>query len=427
MTRLQRLSAELGERRRRLLDIEGMDGAPTERKAEAEALRAQIGTLQSRWDEAHAVESAEEARQLGMLGPGDGESAEVRQLLTRANLGDYMTAAVGGGGIHGAARELNAALGVVEAGASGGAAIPWPLLDPAIRDPRAAFTTTTQNDGSVVDRPILQRLFGVGVAEALGVVFESVAPGRAEFPLLTGGAAPVQTTEGTAAATAAAATFDTAILKPKRLTAAYDISHESIASVADIEEALRRDIMDAARSRMHHVLINGPNNNNANIQGFIAKLGAATDLSTAEATAADYGKLHALAVDGIHASSEMEVKGVIGDESYQHSAGVYISGSGESGSELLARRSGGCMASTYIPNKASMKQSAILHAAGMNGGVPMMRRSSAVAIWAGAGLELIRDPFSKASQGITITAVILWDAAVAIREDAYKHVAINIG
>ena len=115
---------------------------------------------------------------------------------------------------------------------------------------------------------------------------------------------------------------------------------------------------------------------------------------------------------------------MIGDESYQHSAGVYISGSGESGSELLARRSGGCMASTYIPNKASMKQSAILHAAGMNGD---MRRSSAVAIWSGAGLELIRDPFSKASQGITITAVILWDAAVAIRSAAYKHIAVNIG
>ena len=59
---------------------------------------------------------------------------------------------------------------------------------------------------------------------------------------------------------------------------------------------------------------------------------------------------------------------IIGDETYVHSSGTYITGSGLAGSQLLKQRSGGCYASTYIPNKASMKQSAILHAAGPNGG-----------------------------------------------------------
>ena len=97
------------------------------------------------------------------------------------------------------------------------------------------------------------------------------------------------------------------------------------------------------------------------------------------ADAARYGRVHAEAVDGIHAGMEKEVMGLIGDETYRHAAGVYIAGSGESGSELLSRRSGGCMASTYIPNAASDIQSAILHAAGPNGGA--MRGDSVAAMW----------------------------------------------
>ena len=42
---------------------------------------------------------------------------------------------------------------------------------------------------------------------------------------------------------------------------------------------------------------------------------------------------------------------MIGDETYQHAAGTYITGSGESGAELLRRRSAGCYASTYIPRR----------------------------------------------------------------------------
>ena len=76
MTRLQRISAELGERRRRLLDIEGMDGnVPAERKAEAEGLRSQIADLQGRWDTEQRAEGDAEAAALGMIGNGDGEAA----------------------------------------------------------------------------------------------------------------------------------------------------------------------------------------------------------------------------------------------------------------------------------------------------------------------------------------------------------------
>ncbi len=225
--------------------------------------------------------------------------------------------------------------------------------------------------------------------------------------------------EGSAADDATAATFTTATLKPKRLTAEIELTHELIASVVGVEEAFRMNLLDALKSKMSDLILNG-DGTSPNPSGFFNKL-TGSDLASAEATAGDYGKLHSLAVDGIHASMETEVWSVIGEETYQHATEVYISGSGESGSELLKRRSGGCMASSYIPNKASMKQKAILHASGPNGGP--MRGDSVAGMWEGAGLEVIRDFYTNASTGITLTGIILWDAAVALRASAYKEIS----
>ena len=217
-----------------------------------------------------------------------------------------------------------------------------------------------------------------------------------------------------------------ATLKPKRLTAEIELTHELIASVVGVENHFRMNLLDALKSKQQGLILTGAaptNTNPQHVEGFFTKLTGA-DLAAAEVTAADYGRLHSLAVDGIHASMETEVMSVIGDETYQHAAGLYIAGSGESGSELLKRRSGGCMASTYIPAVSSMKQSAILHAGGPNGGA--MRGDSVAAVWEGAGLEVVRDFYSNASVGITLTGIILWDAYTALRTGAYKQIDIQI-
>ena len=216
MTRLQRLSAELGERRRRLLDLEGLDGtAPAERKGEAEALRSQITDLQGRWDSEHQAEAESERLALGMLGNGDGEPAEVRSLRGRVSLADYLTPASAGAAVAGAPAELNAALGVPIAGPGGGVAVPYAaLLGPehepmarGVRTPMAAFTTTAVHDGPLQDRPILQRLFGPGLLNQLGVRLDAVEQGRSEWPIITSGTTVGAVAEGTAAGAAVAAVF----------------------------------------------------------------------------------------------------------------------------------------------------------------------------------------------------------------------------
>ena len=421
MTKRQKLEIERSTKVQRLnalLDLEG-DALTDELRSEMDAITTRMPGLETEMRAAITAEAAEEAEARGLFGNnGDGEAAETRRLMEAVTINDYLGPATAGSAIEGRAAELNAALEVSIAGPGGGVAVPWAVLE------ARAFTATAANDGSEIQRPILARLFGPGVMDALGVRMDTVPAGRSEWPLITGGVAPDQAKEEAAAAAAVTAVFSTASLKPKRMSGKYEYSHEIAASVADLEQGLRRDLADAVKAKMSDIIINGTaptTQQPQRIEGFLTRLTAA-DLSSAEATAADYGRLHSLGVDGIHAGMETEVMSVIGDDTYRHAAGVYITGSGESGSELLRRRSGGCVASTYIPDVASMKQFAILHSAGPNGGA--MRGDSVAAVW--PTLEVIRDIYSQASQGVVLTWVALWDAHTAFREDAYEQIAVQV-
>ena len=439
MTPKQKIEVRLSEVRKRLNEIAGIEGDDftDEIRGEIDTLKTEYADLESRHQAAILSEGSDEARARGMFGPGDGEAGERGKLLRETTLADYLTPAASGIGLQGRAAELNAAFEVPLVGGKGGIAVPWAMLEcPEHRAPvrpdgieTRAFTTTSQNDGPEMQRPILQRLFGPGIMDSLGVRMDTIPVGRSEWPLFATGVAPEQVVEGTAAAAAVAATFNFANLKPKRLTGTYEITHEAAASVPELEQGHRRDFADAIKSRMSALVISGaavdPNDANtaANAPGnggFTVAIAQVADSAIADA--ARYGRLHAEGVDGIHASKETEVKSVIGDATYRHSAGVYILGSGESGSELLSRRSGGCMGSSYIPNAVSDVQSAILHSAGPNGGV--MRGDSVAGVW--PTLEVIRDIYSKASQGVVLSWIALWDAHVAFRSSAYKHVGIQI-
>ena len=147
--------------------------------------------------------------------------------------------------------------------------------------------------------------------------------------------------------------------------------------------------------------------------------------AAAVAAYADYAGFHAAAVDGIHASMETEVQSVVPPDVYRHAATVYQAGSGESGSEALGRRSAGCMASPYVAETGGggQRKRNYLHAASANGG-GMMRGDSVAALW--PTLEIIRDIYTKASQGVVLTWVSLWDAYAALRPASYKRIAFDI-
>ena len=208
------------------------------------------------------------------------------------------------------------------------------------------------------------------------------------------------------------------------MTGRYEFTHEAAASVLDLEPALRRDLADAVQSKMSDRIINGDEATNAQDPDGFATTIAAPANATAVADYEDYAGAHAGGVDGIHASMEGEVSSVIGVDVYQHAASVYQTGSGESGSEALSRRGMRCMASPYVGRAANSGQHKLnlFHAAGPNGGA--MRGDSVAAVW--PTLEIIRDIYSQASQGVVLTWVTLWDAQTAFRAAAYKRLAFDI-
>ena len=436
MTARQRLQIEQSEKRQKINTLLAIkpEELSDEQRAELDTLTDRLQKIEPELRAAIVAEGEEEATARGEFRDQDSESAEVRGLLSRVSLGDYMTPAAAGAGLNGAAAELNAALKVDLAGKGGGVAVPWAVLlgseqralDAGRQSEQRAFTTTAANDGPEAQRPILQRLFGPGILDTLGVRLDSVPVGRTEWPLLTGGAAPAQAEEGTAAGAAVAGTFDYANLRPKRLTGVYEYTHEMGASVAAIEAALRRDLADAVRAKMSDLIINGAaptTQDPQNVQGFLATITAPGDAS-ATATYADYAASHAAGVDGIHSEMETEVSSIIGVDVYKHAATVFQAGSGESGSEALRRRSMSCRASSYIPAAVSgQSKGNIFHLSGPNGG-GVMRGDSVAAMW--PTLEVIRDIYSKASQGVVLTWVALWDAKVAFRAAAYRRVAFKL-
>ena len=167
----------------------------------------------------------------------DAETMEARSLLRKVTVNEYLQPAIAGVGLAGRAAELNAAVHARPYGDSGGVIIPWEAMQQNPVELREAeeraftTTTTTQNDGSVAQRPILQRLFGASIMDSLGVRLDRVPVGQQEYQIFASGVAPAMTAEGTAAADAVAAGFTQATLKPKKLTGQYEVTHEMMASV----------------------------------------------------------------------------------------------------------------------------------------------------------------------------------------------------
>ena len=428
MLKSHSLQVEQSELREKINAALGKDDLTDQERSELDGYQKRAQQIEGELRAALTAESLEiETRAFAP----DAEGREIRSLLDNLSISDYLSNAVGGLAIEGRAREVNEALKVPLFGQSGGVSIPWLALEtPEMRAAyladreKRAFTDTGDYSGGIGQRPILQRLFGGDIMAALGVRIDSVPVGRTEWPLITAGTDVAQKAEGTAADAAVAATFKTETLKPKRLTGRFEWTAEMSAQVADLEAALRRDLGDAVKAEMQTLTLTGDEATNSHEpDGFLTVITAPTDPSAASDYAA-YAGAHAQAVDGIHASMETEVSSVVGVASYRHAAGVYQTGSGESGSEALRRRSMSCMASPFIPAAVNNIQNGnIFHAAGMNGG-GTMRGDSVAAIW--PTLEVIRDIYTQAaSGGVVLTWVGLWDLQAAFRADAYQRVAFQ--
>ena len=285
MTNSQKLALRLSEIRQALNELSAVEAPTDEQRSEMAKLTAEYPVVEERSRAALTAEAADaDARAAGAEGADGretGEGVELRKLQGRAKLGNYLSAAAGGAPLTGAEDELLDALEVrggpgVQPGA---VQVPWSVLlaDEPAPETRAA-TTTGDYGGPIQQRPILQRLFGPGLFDMLGVRLDTVPMGRSEWPLISAGVAPAQTAEDGNAPAAVAWTVGPQTLRPKRLTGRYEFTAEAAVSVIDLEGALRRDLADAVMSQASAQLLNGNYDSTARPQqvtGFYARLAGA--------------------------------------------------------------------------------------------------------------------------------------------------------
>lgn len=272
-------------------------------------------------------------------------------------------------------------------------------------------TTTTQHDGHLVTQPIIGRVFNSPASQALGLSTSPVAMGRVEFPVITGGAAPAMTAEGTAAE-ADAATFEVSTLKPLRLPARYVYSVEArMQAGQDLDDALRRDLRDSLAAKMEDEVLNGAGTG-AEPEGVIAALTAPanpTSVITGPQIAGQAGAL----VDGKYASREGEVRLLVPPAAYSHSMSLMTTtGDAAAAGQSLAARAGGYSTSAHVPAPSSNIATVLAR-------LGAMTSDYAWPVW--SGMSVVDDPYSGAASGThAVTVTVLWNFKV-LRSDGFAY------
>ena len=128
MTARQRLQLEQSEKRQKLNELLAIepDTLSDQQRSEMDTLTVRLtGPLEVELRAALAAEGEEQATAAGQFSDtADGEAAEIRGLLQRVTIGDYLSPALGGVGLTGVPAELNAALEVPSVGSDGSIQIP---------------------------------------------------------------------------------------------------------------------------------------------------------------------------------------------------------------------------------------------------------------------------------------------------------------
>ena len=321
MTNKQKLELRLSEIRTRLNEISGLEGEAftDEIRTESETLAVEFRDTESRWRSATIADSENNGDgEVRRVEDDDSESTEIRQLSDKVELRRYLDAAATRGSLDGAESELNAALHIRSAGVS----VPWAAICPRRLErveARADVSTGLPAQGSqTIEREFVGRAFAGGGADFLGVRFDSVPVGEASHFVLTAGASGVHKAAG-AEQDAVEATIEGKVLQPHRLTAAYAFRVEDLARSMNLEEALRQDLASSLREAMDSAVLNGAVDGPAGLLNTLAAPDDPTDeiVYTGIITEAAKG------VDGRYAKNLLQIRMLLGSETYQKIAGSF--------------------------------------------------------------------------------------------------------
>ena len=337
----------------------------------------------------------------------DAQEKEIDKLYARASIVPFVMEAVEDRAVEGAEKELRAAA-LGEESAEAGRQFPVEMLTlpgAAGAVEHRADTVTPVAAGALADggqAPVLPRVFNRSVASRLGVAMPAVPVGAHVYPIMTAGTTAAQVADS-GRHDAGAGTFTGFTLEPIRLTAAYLFRVRQTLQLRNFEEILRRDLNAVMSDAMDAQILNG-DGSAPNVSGFFDELPAAADDVTAVHTYQDYIGSLVSPIDGLNAFGPDDLRSIMGADTFKHMIGVYRTNNSEMsawdrGRQLL----GGLSVSGRIAAKTG---------GGIQTNVTALTsypgRNAVAPIW--KGMELIRDPYTKADTGeVRLTAVMYWN------------------
>ena len=376
-------------------------------KDQLNALTEKHQGLESRY-RAEIIKESEEQQLEAAGGGATPERAEIRRLVERASIADFLAESEGGPTVTGASLELRRA--ILGADENRG----WLPLE--LLESRADTVTNVAGANQSNQQPIAPRVFAHGALSFLGVMQPSVPVGQTSFPTLTGGTTGDIRSEGIEV-DGAAASITNKPINPVRLTASYSYGIETLQRVEGFEEALRGDVESVLQNQLDYLGINGQaavNNVSPAFEGLLTAIDKPDDPGMVS-MATDYLDSFTQAVDGKYAMSDEQVRLLVASDVYRHAVKQKVT------DNVLLRDylpPGRFRVSANLPAADDTIGQAISFAAGAPA------RGFIMPIW--AGVQLISDPYTGAKKGQRQLMALLFVGGVMADASPYKRVSFKI-
>ncbi len=426
MTKAQKKLKELRDRqsreRQRMAEIGLAESMTDELRSELDEIEGGTPDLERQIRAAQVAVETEESAQVTETRDNDGPDAEARErieLRGRCSVANFLNAAVRGRTPTGAEAELAQAAGMDNPNE-----IPLEMWQhPPETETRAA--TGLPAAGQAVNLDVVwPAIFAPSIASRLMVAMPEVESGQwASWTIdtsLTAGAAA----KGDAAA-ATAATFQTTVTAPKRISGRLEVRIEDLAGAGtNFESALRENLSLVMSDQFDHQAVNG-DGSGANLTGLFARLTAPSDPSSV-ARFDDFIDLYSSGVDGLWSATCRDVGLLVGVAAYRLAAKTFrdsSDGTSDLGdtpfSDFAARSTGGLWTNSRMPAAKSSIEPGIRYALGRPG-----LRKATMPIWNRIAID---DIYSGSASGTrAFTAHIICGDLILNQPAAFSQVAIKV-
>ena len=318
-----------------------------------------------------------------------------RAQLDGLAVGDYLQAAADEKPLKGLAAEVNEELGLESR------QMPWDALlsDEDRLELRADVATTVPDAAkSKLRQAVIPRVFRRTDAAFCGIAMPTAPRGYPVYPVLTAGVAGATAAEG-AEVDSEAATFVATMIEPTRISAAYTLRAEQIATFADLESTLRADLRMAMGKLLDDTIVSA-DATGANTGSIISHAtGAPAANPAAVATLEDFDTVFVEGIDGLYTYDRGGVRVLMGIDTEKFLGRKRHDETAMTYGSMLTAAGGMRRATTRVAAPAASVQKAYRI-------VPNELRAFAP-VW--EGIEFIRDPYTSAAKAETrLTAIMLF-------------------